>query len=127
MDAKQQWLIIKGVMDKLPEPPYHLTSNSTPDGGRAGVTMQVGTRQHPGTPGDYNDRKQAATLLVAGSHRLATPAEIATMIAADEEAVKYYAGMEAKNKQQMAMTPQLEKLVEAALSGLPQQKKEKEK
>lgn len=114
MDARQQWAIVSGVMQTLPDPPYFLTSKSTPDGGRAGVVMQI------------DDRKQVAQLIVAGSHRISTPSEIESLGIAEAAAVKFYADIETKNKQQMAMPQEVQDLVRLALGGL-QEKDKKDK
>jgi hypothetical protein len=115
MDARQQWLIVKAQMERLPAPPYFLTSLSTPDGGRAGVVMGI------------NDPKRTAELLVANSHRLSTPAEIEQHNAADAAAIKFYADTETKNKQQMAMPKELQDLVAVTLANLADKDKDNKK
>ena len=114
MDMQKYWGAVVHTMDQLPEAgPYYLISLSTPDGGRAGVVVEIPAK------------KQAAQLLVANTHRIAQAGEIDHHQADEQTAREQLAEVEMKRKQQFAMPKEMTALLAALAAQSEKPKKEK--
>ncbi len=114
-NIRQYYDAIAATTERLPlAPMYYLTSLDTPDGGKAGRVV------------DIVERKEAAKLLVANSHRISTPEEVQQFHDDLKMAEAERAAKEVKSKMQFAMPAEMTQLL-AALANQGEQKTKKEK
>ncbi len=115
MDLTAYWNAVRAAQAKLPhQQMYYLISIENADRGTtAGRVM------------DLTDPKMVARRIVERTHILATPAEIAAHITAQDKAADDLAEIEQARKGSLAMPKELQDLVRLATKGAEPKTKEK--